>query len=377
MIENNTKALLLCVGDEVLLGKTINTNASFLADTLGKIGIDVSKVVTVGDNKLDIRNEVLAFKDSSFDILITTGGLGPTHDDFTKETVFETLGIELILREEGVTLLNKYFPNGYAECNLKQAYFPKNSILLANDNGTSMGCIYDYQDKKIIVLVGPPSELKPMVNNYLVPHLKKNYSNNKLVKEYILMGTCESEVEELCHDLFHKYHNVSINPYFTIGKIRYEIVGLKEHIDEFNKASLEFENILSSYIVSNDIDVNIEDLVYEELKRLNYHISFSESCTGGMLASMMINCSGASNVLDESFVTYSNESKIKLLKVKKETILDNDVVSKEVVMEMAKGLFDLTQANVCVATSGYAGPTGGSEKVEDQYKNVEGNHLGS
>ena len=363
MIENKKKAFLLCVGDEVLSGKTINTNASFLSKTLGKIGIDVAKISTVGDSELAIENEVKDFLNSDFDYLVTTGGLGPTHDDFTKEVVFKTLGIELVLRDEGVDLLNKYFPSGYTHCNIKQAYFPKDALLLNNDCGTSMGCLYNYQNKTVIVLVGPPSELIPMVNNYLVPIINKDNSNNKLFKEYLLMGTCESEVEELLKDYYKKYNNVTINPYFSIGKIRFEITALSSDLNDFNNAINDFENILSDYIVSYNGDAKIEDLVLEELKRLNYHISFSESCTGGMMASLFINTSGASNAIDESFVCYSNESKIKLLGVKKETIEKYDVVSSEVVAEMVKGLNKLTNANVCVATSGYAGPTGGTKEI--------------
>ena len=363
MIENSVRAWLLCVGDEVLSGKTINTNASFLSYFLSDIGIDVKKVITVGDDKIDIKNEVEAFKNSDIDILVTCGGLGPTHDDFTKEIVFKTLGVELVKREEGITLLNKYFPDGYSECNLKQAYFPKDAILLDNDCGTSLGCLYNYNNKKVILLVGPPSELKPMCNNYLFPLLRKSIKNRKLVKEYMVMGTCESQVEELLKDYYKKYNSVTVNPYFNIGVIRYEVTSLDKDEEKFNAACIEFEKIMKDYIVSTDIDFNIEDIVLEELKRLNYHIAFSESCTGGMLASMMINTSGASNVIDESFVTYSNESKINLLGVNPDTIEKYDVVSSEVAKEMAIGLHNKTKAEVCICTTGYAGPTGGTADI--------------
>ncbi len=358
------KALLLSVGNEVLSGKTINTNASFLAIELEKLGIEVVKVVTIGDEKNILKHEVEVFLESDIDLIVTTGGLGPTHDDFTKEVLFETAGVELVSRKEPLDLLNRYFQGNFAKCNLKQTYYPKDAYLLPNEKGTAMGAVYKDNEKNKIftILVGPPFEMKPMVNNYLIPYLKNLINKPKLINEYIVMGVGESQVEDILKNYYPKYPNVEIAPYCSIGKVRYQLTSYVEHKSEFENASLEFQKILDKYIVS-DKNEEIEDLVYQELKRLNYHISFAESCTGGMLASKLINVDGASSVLDESLVTYSNQSKIELLKVNEETINTYDVVSEEVAKEMAIGVRNFAKTQVGVSSTGYAGPLGGTEQI--------------
>lgn len=354
---------ILAVGSEVTSGRVINTNASFLSLTLGKIGIETAKVVTIPDSKKALKEEVESFVKSDIDMLVTTGGLGPTHDDFTKEVVFDTLNVKLVKRDEALDLLNKYFLGNFTECNLKQTLYPENALLLANDNGTAMGAFYEHQDKTIVILVGPPKELKPMVNNYLVPILKERSIADTITKEFIVMGTGESRVEDLLKDYYKKYNDIEINPYFSVGMIRYEIKANKNNLDRFNEAINDFIFIMGDFIVSSDENIKIEDLVLEKLKEKKYHISFAESCTGGMLASKLINTSGASSVIDESYVTYADSAKIFTLGVNPETIKKYDVVSCEVVKEMAQGLANKTKCEVCVAVSGYAGPTGGTKDI--------------
>lgn len=358
------RALLLSVGNEVLSGKTINTNASFLAIELEKLGIEVVKVVTIGDEKNILKHEVEVFLNSDIDLVVTTGGLGPTHDDFTKEVLFETAEIELVSRQEPLDLLNRYFQGNFAKCNLKQTYYPKDAYLLPNEKGTAMGAVYNdtKRNKLFTILVGPPFEMKPMVNNYLIPYLKKLINKPKLINEYIVMGVGESQVEEMLKEYYPKYPNVEIAPYCSIGKVRYQLTSYDENRLEFEKASLEFKSILGNYIIT-DKNEEIEDLVYQELKRLNYHISFAESCTGGMLASKLINVDGASSVLDESLVTYSNQSKIEFLNVNENTINKYDVVSEEVAKEMAIGVRNFAKTEVGVSSTGYAGPLGGTDCI--------------
>ena len=353
---------LLNVGNEVLSGKVVNTNASFLALELEKIGFSVKKVVTIADSKEDLRKEVISFLESNIDYLVTTGGLGPTHDDFTKEVLFETVGLELVEFQEPIDLLHRYFGDDFAKCNLKQALYPKDAILLPNDLGTAMGAYVEHNNKMYTILVGPPFELKPMFSNYLVPILKKKTNNEVIYKEYIVMGIGESAVEELLKDYYKEYPDIETAPYASIGKVRYKLTSTKANEDRFEEANARFKEILDEYIIS-DANEDIEVKVFEELKRLGYHISFAESCTGGMLASMLVNVSGSSAVMNESYVTYSEEAKMKLLGVKKETIEKYDVVSNRVAIEMANGLYFKTGAEVCVSVTGYAGPTGGKPEI--------------
>ena len=353
---------LLNVGNEVLSGKVVNTNASFLALELEKIGFSVKKVITIADDKDVLKKEVLAFLDSDIDYLVTTGGLGPTHDDFTKEVLFETVGLELVEFKEAVDLLHRYFGDNFAKCNLKQALYPKESILLPNDLGTAMGAYVEHNNKMYTILVGPPFEMKPMVLNYLIPILKQKTNCDVIYKEYIVMGIGESAVEELLKDYYKEYSDVETAPYASIGKVRYQITGSINNKDRFDKATHAFEKIMDEYIIT-DKNESIEEKVYQELKRLGYHITFAESCTGGMLASKLVNVAGSSAVMNESYVTYSEEAKMKLLGVNVETIEKYDVVSNEVALEMARGLQKRTGAEVAVSVTGYSGPTGGTKDI--------------
>lgn len=352
---------LLNVGNEVLSGKVVNTNASFLSIELEKIGFHVKKVVTVADDSEDLRSEVVSFLNSDIDYLITTGGLGPTHDDFTKEVLFETVGLDLVEFQEPIDLLHRYFGDNFAKCNLKQALYPKESILLPNDLGTAMGAYVEHNNKMYTILVGPPFELKPMFLNYLVPILKKKVDNEVIYKEYIVMGIGESAVEELLKDYYPKYQDIEVAPYASIGKVRYQITSVVSNKERFDLACHDFEEIMDDYIISTSNE-SIQEKVYQELKRLGYHISFAESCTGGMLASMLVDVAGSSAVMNESYVTYSEDAKMKILGVKKDTIDKYDVVSNMVAIEMANGLAFKTGSEVAVSVTGYAGPTGGTKE---------------
>lgn len=358
------KAVILNVGDEVLEGRVINTNSSFLSSSLLKVGIKTEKIVVVGDNERTLQNEINSFINSDCDLLITTGGLGPTHDDFTKELLAKTLDIEMILNKDAKELLDNYFKDKYADCNLKQAYFPKDSIIIPNKLGTADGAIIEKNNKIFIILVGPPFEMKPMFNDSVLPYLKRKAKVSILINEYVLMGICESEAEDMLKLLYEKYPNINIAPYASIGKIRYQITGAADETEMFIKACTDFQELFSEYIVTSTIFnkdlLEIEELVVNNLKKKKYHISFCESCTGGMLVSKIINVNGASDVINESLVTYSNEAKIKYLNVNKETIQKYGVVSEQVVYEMANGLYRLTGSEVCVSVSGIAGPTGGT-----------------
>lgn len=353
---------LLNVGNEVLSGKVVNTNASFLSLELEKIGCHIEKVVCVGDDEKALKKEVNDFLDSNIDYLITTGGLGPTHDDFTKEVLFETLGMELVEYQESIDLLYHYFGKEFAKCNLKQALYPVGATLLPNDLGTAMGAYVEHNNKFYTILVGPPFEMKPMVLNYLIPILKKKLDNEIIYKEYIVMGIGESAVEEKLKDYYLEFNDVETAPYASIGKVRYQITGNINNIDRFNLANAAFCKIMDEYIITDKNEL-IEEKVLQELKRLNYHISFGESCTGGLLASKLVNISGSSAVLDRSFVTYSANAKHDLLGVSFDTIEKYDVVSEEVVIEMVKGVASAAKSEVSVAVTGYAGPTGGTDKI--------------
>jgi len=355
------KAVILSVGDEVLSGRVVNTNASFLAERLESIGVETIYTVVVGDNKETLVNELNRFNASDYELLITTGGLGPTHDDFTKEVIFESLDMKLELNLEAKETLDRYYKGDYAKCNIKQAYFPKESKIIPNLKGTACGAIVEKNNKIYTILVGPPFELKPMVNDTLIPYLKEKVNNDLLIKEYLVMGIGESQAEEILKPLINKYDIVNLAPYAKPYRIRYQITSHQNFKDEFNEVCRLFEEIMDEYIISSNNE-SIENLVVNELNRLGYHISTAESCTGGMISSTIVNVSGSSSVFNESIVTYSNEAKCKYLNVSPETINKYGVVSDQVIREMLIGLKDLTKSEVCIAVSGIAGPTGGTKE---------------
>lgn len=375
------KALILAVGDEVLSGRVVNTNASFLAGELEKLGIETIKHITIGDNEKMLRSEVAEFINSDIDILITTGGLGPTHDDFTKEVICDIFNKEMELKDVAYQTLVNYFGDYFAKSNMKQAYFPVDSIVLPNPIGTAHGCIFEGLGKKVILLVGPPFENTLMFNLGVKPYLESLFEEKLLIKEYTIMGAGESKIEDYLSDFFKEYSDIAINPYASMGKIRYQITTKASNEARFIECNKKFEELMDPYIVSCNNEP-IEEVVFKKLKELGYTISFTESLTGGMLASTLINVSGSSEVIKESLVTYSNEAKIKYLKVKEETIDKYNVASMEVSREMADGLYELTNSDVCISTTGIAGPTGGVDgkpvgltcytiKVKDKYLTKE------
>lgn len=356
------KVEILSVGNEVLGGKVINTNASFLSIELEKIGYEVARVVTLGDDRFELIKEVNDFLKSDYDYLITTGGLGPTHDDFTKEVLFETLGMELVEFQEAIDLLEEYFSHDYAKCNLKQAMYPKGATLLPNDYGTAMGAFIEKDNKMYTILVGPPIEMKPMFHNYLVPILKKKIKCEKLVKEYIIMGIGESQAEDLLQDYFKEFSDIEIAPYASIGKVRFQISGYQNNIKRFEEANLKFIEMMKDYIIT-ETNEEIEEKIYQELIRLGYKISFGESCTGGLLVSKLVNVSGASAILDQSYITYSEDAKVNLLGVDRAIIEKYGVVSEETAVAMVNGVCLKSGSTVGVSVTGYAGPGGGTAEA--------------
>lgn len=376
------KSWVLSVGDEVLSGNVINSNHATIASYLDLIGVDVVKGITVGDNRDDIKTAVLDFIQSDSQVLITTGGLGPTHDDFTKEVISETLGLKLVYNEQASKDLYNYFKEKKTDCNVKQAYYPEGCIILPNKIGSADGFIIEIENKYIISLVGVPFEMIELLKNEVIPFLEKK-GESKIYKSYIIMGECESALENKLIPFMKQHPNVSICPYCAPGKIRYQLTAERKYEQDFFKTDQDFKTLMGNLIVT-DKDEEIETIIYRELKERSYHISCAESCTGGLLASTIINVSGASDIIEESYITYSSDVKTKVLGVNKDTIEKYDVVSEEVVYEMVNGLYDLTHSEVCLAVSGYAGPTGENVgkvcyaiKVLDKIKTYTDHYHGS
>lgn len=359
------KAEIISVGTEILLGDIVNTNAQYLAEELANIGIDVYYQITVGDNEdrlYDTFNECL----TRSDIVIATGGLGPTDDDITKEVACKCFGQELKLHEPSLKKIEDYFKKiniSLSENNKKQAYFPKESIILENNYGTAPGAILKKDNKIIIVLPGPPREMKPMFEEKVKPYLKNN-SNSVLVSKVLrTFGIGESLLEESIIDIIKEQNNPTIAPYAkdseAILRITAKASTQKEAEALINPVVEKIRSRVGNYIYGED-DTSLEEEVAKILVEKNLTISVAESCTGGLVSSSLINYPGISSAFMEGCVTYSNEAKMKRLGVKKETLDKYGAVSEQTAKEMAEGIARQFNTNIGLSTTGIAGPEGGS-----------------
>ena len=361
------KAEIISVGTEILLGDIVNTNSQYLARELANMGIEVYYQSTVGDNEERILN---AFEESlkRNDIVITTGGLGPTNDDITKEVACKYFGQELVLNEPSLEKISNYFKRlniKLSDNNKKQAYFPKEAIILENNHGTAPGAILKKDNKMIVVLPGPPREMKPMFEDAVKPYLEK-YTNSVLVSRILrTFGIGESLLEEEIIDIIKEQTNPTIAPYAKDSEAILRITAKadnKEEAENLIKPVVDkIKERVGEYIYGEG-ETSLEDEVSKLLVKKNLTIAVAESCTGGLVSSSLINYPGISSVFMEGCVTYSNEAKISRLGVKKETLDKYGAVSEQTAMEMAKGIAKNLNTNIGLATTGIAGPQGGSEE---------------
>lgn len=362
------KAEIIAIGTEILLGDIVNTNAQYLSKQLADNGIDVYHQSVIGDNEERVLE---AFKEGfkRADIIITTGGLGPTKDDLTKEMASKYFNRELILDEESLKYIESYFKKNGRELkggNKKQAYFPKGSIVLPNPNGTAPGAIIEEENKIMIILPGPPREMKPMFKNYVMPYLNK-FTNEVLVSKVLrIFGIGEGYMAEKIEDLIDNQSNPTIAPYAKDKDVTLRITAKAKDKNTASKiiepVEKEIRERLGDKIYGEGEDTTLEEVVAKKLISKNLTISTAESCTGGMLASTLINYPGISKVFLEGAVTYSNEAKIKRLGVKKETLDKYGAVSEETAREMALGIAKTSETNIGLSTTGLAGPDGGTKE---------------
>lgn len=358
---------IICVGTELLLGDIVNTNAVYLSKELAKLGINVLYQSVVGDN--DSRLEECIKKSlKKSDIIILTGGLGPTADDITKEVCCKALGFELELDKEQLRKIENYFRSKnieMPESNKKQAYLPKGGVVLENNNGTAPGFAIEKNSKCIISLPGPPREMKPMFENGAKKILEK-YSSSVLVSHNVRMiGIGEAKMAEEAGKLL-EGKNPTVAPYAKDGECLLRVTAKAKDKDTAEKMCStildEINKKFSDYIYGVDIE-GIEYAVVEKLKEKQLKVAFAESCTGGLCAKRITDVPGASGVFDCGVVSYANSIKSKLLNVSKEDLEKYGAVSETVAKQMAKGILQLSGADIGVSITGIAGPDNdGSEK---------------
>lgn len=361
------KAEILSIGTEILLGDIVNTNAQFLSKALADLGIDVYYQSVIGDNEERILN---AFKEGfeRADIIITTGGLGPTQDDLTKELAAKYFNRDLYLHKPTLEWIRTYLKiqdEDVLESNKKQAYIPKDAIILDNDNGTAPGLIINENNKILIVLPGPPREMKAMFNDKVAKYLSDLTGYTIKSKTLRFLGIGESVIAKKVDDIINNSKNPTVAPYAkdyeAILRITAKANTEEECCKLIDNKCEEIRNILGEYIYGEDDDT-IQSVVGKILCENKLSISTAESCTGGMVAETLISFPGISEVFKEGVITYSNEAKIKRIGVKEETLREFGAVSEETAREMVEGIARLANTNIGISTTGIAGPGGGTEE---------------
>lgn len=359
------KATILSVGTELLFGQITNTNTVFLSQQLNLLGFDVMYHYTVGDNPQRLEEIIhMAFKDC--DLVLTTGGLGPTQDDLTKEIACRALGDELILHQPSMDRLETYFKKQNREMtenNRKQAYMPSRAIVFENNAGTAPGFALEQNGKHMICMPGPPREMTNMFRESVLPYLEKKSESVIYYRMIRTFGIGESMLETKLLPLINAQTDPTLATYAKEGECCLRIASKRASRKEAKKAVdamlQKVEEIIGEYIYSAD-DEELVQVTAKKLMEQNLSLSSAESCTGGMFASAVTSISGISKIFDRSIVTYSNEAKMQELGVNKETLDTYGAVSEETAREMAEGLYRVSGSDVCISVTGIAGPEGGS-----------------
>ncbi len=362
------KAAIVTIGDEILIGQIVDTNSGFIAKSLDKIGIQTHEMLSISDDKKHILDTFEKLQ-NKVDIVVITGGLGPTKDDITKKTFCEYFN-DTLVENPGVLahvtqLIEQYFKRPITQMNRDQALVPSKCEVLFNNVGTAPGMWIKKENTAFVSLPGVPFEMKYIIENALIPKLIKEYQRPHIIHKTILTyGQGESLVAERIEEWENNLPNFIKLAYLpSPGRVRLRLTArgndkaiLQNAIDA-NVTSLS--TIINDIIVGYDDDETLEVAVSNLLKKTNKTLAVAESCTGGKIAQMLTSIAGASSFFKAGIVSYATESKITILKIDKNIIDKNTVVSKEVALEMAINIKKITNSDYAIATTGNAGPLKG------------------
>jgi len=360
-------AEILSIGTELLMGQIVNSDAQYLSRRLPELGISVYWHVTVGDNPARAR-DAIAQALSRADLVITTGGLGPTEDDLTKEMLAEALGLEMQLDPDSLETIASFFRGRnrpMAENNRRQAYFPQGALVMPNRRGTAPGCIVRHGEKIVAVLPGPPHELEDMYEQQLLPYLSKLKDRTITSKFLRFIGIGESDVETRLLDLFHS-DNPTLALYCSPGEVMARVTASCPSGEDpsplIEGVEREICDRLGSHVYAEGLYQSMPMTLLDLMRSRGLTLALAESCTGGMLAAQLVDCPGASDVFVEGFVTYANEAKTRALGVSPDVIVRFGAVSEECALAMAEGAKTASGADCALSVTGIAGPDGGSDE---------------
>ena len=367
------KAVIITIGDEILIGQIVDTNSAFIAKSLDKIGVEIHEMISISDNKQHILDTFSKFQDK-VDLVLITGGLGPTKDDITKKTFCDYFQDELVVNVEVLAhvtqLIEGFYKRKITQINKDQALVPSKCTVLHNQVGTAPGMWMKKGNTVFISLPGVPFEMKYLVENEIIPKVIREYRRPYILHKTILTyGQGESMVAERIENWENNLPDFLKLAYLpSPGRVRLRLSArgtdkefLEKSIEE-NVASLS--KIIGDIIVGFDDDETLETVLGRLLTKKNKTISTAESCTGGKIAQVLTSVSGASNYFKGSIVSYSTEAKMSVLGIPEELIKEHSVVSAEVAKQMAINVKDIMKTDYAIATTGNAGPSKGDSNAE-------------
>jgi len=358
-------AITISIGDELLSGRTVDSNNAFISQQLGEIGIVVSKKLIIGDVNEHIK-KALAWSLKEADVVTITGGLGPTHDDITKTALCEYFGVELISYPDLLEQIKERFRKRgfkFAGSNISQAEYPQNAKLLPNSVGTAQGMYFLHEGTHLFVMPGVPKEMQAITSEYVLPLLR---DLTGAITEHVDIhcnGIPESRLFELTKPVLDEYQGIKVAylPKHFIVTIRASFNSRVkgENIQKLDEIYTRLRELLPRQVFGRD-EETLSSVVGQLLRSKGATVATAESCTGGLLASLITDVSGSSDYFNTGYVTYANEVKTALLGVREETLITHGAVSEETVAEMLSGTLANSGADYAIAISGVAGPTGGS-----------------
>lgn len=361
-------AEIVAIGSELLTPSKTETNSLWLTELLNEIGIEVRLKTVVGDDELRLEESLRDALQRS-DIVVTTGGLGPTEDDITRKVAARAVGRELVFRENLLEDLRERFKSfGYEmpEKNRQQAYVIEGSDVLPNPNGSAVGLFGEFEGKKLAVLPGPPRESRPMFVDHVLPRLRESAGGTSVRRRSIMVsGLGESKLDELIAPIYTKYTNPVTSTLFSRTAVEVQLTATAATIEEADALNEELAGKIVGKLgvsVFSTHGERMEEVVGSLLRERGETLATAESCTGGLVGERITNVPGSSDYFLEGVITYSNEAKTRRLGVAAELILDKGAVSAEVAEAMAAGARDLAGSTYAVSITGVAGPGGGTEE---------------
>ena len=360
---------IISIGDELLIGQVVNTNASWMGQKLNESGIRVKQVSVISDNREQILKALKQAAERA-DIILITGGLGPTKDDITKQTLCDYFNTKLVFNQEALENIRSLFYKSNREIsdlNRQQAFIPENAQPIKNKQGTAPGMFFEKEGKIYVSMPGVPYEMKPMIEEFVIPEIRKRFETPSIIhKTVYTQGIPESTLAEKIEsweDSLPEYIKLAYLP--RAGMVRLRLSGVSENREKLQKEIdalfQKLDELLPGEIIGGE-DEELEKVIGDLLRQKGKTIATAESCTGGYIARLITKIPGSSDYFKGAIVAYSNEIKENMLGVKHETLVNHGAVSREVVLEMAEGIKREFQTDYAIATSGIAGPGGGTDE---------------